>query len=243
MKMHIEIFTAPNCSRCGKTVDLVRQVIQELHSEKSIKNIDYKKLNVVEEIDYAVQLGVRATPAIVLNGKLEFTATPTKHMLKKQIIGLNEYSAINSLPNNTHNGIPKMKQYRIGDITKKIGLSADTLRYYEKIGLLKNIPRNESGIRVYADKHLSQLKFIQRAQKMNFTLAEISDLLLMREDPQHARAEVRQLSHTKLAEVELRLKDLTTLRDELSLLINLCTGSESGCPIIDNINGNETFGA
>lgn len=129
-----------------------------------------------------------------------------------------------------------MTEYRIGDVTRLLGLSADTLRYYEKIGLLQDIPRNSSSIRVYLDKHLSQLKFIQRAQKMNFSLAEIKDLLQMRQDPQHARIDVRQLTKTKLEEIEAHLVDLTTLRDELSLLVNLCTGSEDGCPIIENMD-------
>ncbi len=128
-----------------------------------------------------------------------------------------------------------MNDYRIGDISKQLGLTADTLRYYEKIGLLQNIHRTASGIRIYNDKNISRLKFIQRAQKMNFTLAEIKDLLQMREDPQHARAEVRELSHRKLAEIEIHLQDLTTLRNELTLLVNLCTGSENGCPIIEGI--------
>jgi len=128
-----------------------------------------------------------------------------------------------------------MTHYRIGDISKQLGLTADTLRYYEKIGLLQNINRTASGTRIYNDKDISRLKFIQRAQKMNFTLAEIKDLLQMREDPQHARAEVRELSHRKLAEIETRLQDLTTLRNELTLLVNLCTGSENGCPIIEGI--------
>jgi len=128
-----------------------------------------------------------------------------------------------------------MNDYRIGDISKRLGLSADTLRYYEKIGLLKDIDRTAAGIRIYCDKDISRLKFIQRAQKMNFSLAEIKDLLQMREDPQHARIEVRELSHRKLAEIETHLQDLTTLRNELTLLVNLCTGSEEGCPIIEGI--------
>ncbi len=128
-----------------------------------------------------------------------------------------------------------MSDYRIGDISKRLGLTADTLRYYEKIGLLQNISRTASGIRVYNDKDISRLKFIQRAQKMNFTLTEIKDLLQMREDPQHARTEVRELSHRKLAEIETHLQDLTILRNELTLLVNLCTGSEEGCPIIEGI--------
>jgi len=128
-----------------------------------------------------------------------------------------------------------MSDYRIGDISKRLGLTADTLRYYEKIGLLQNINRTVSGTRIYNDKNISRLRFIQRAQKMNFTLTEIKDLLQMREDPQHARAEVRELSHRKLAEIETHLQDLTTLRNELTLLVNLCTGSENGCPIIEGI--------
>ncbi|HEC18350.1 MAG TPA: heavy metal-responsive transcriptional regulator [Gammaproteobacteria bacterium] len=131
-----------------------------------------------------------------------------------------------------------MSEYRIGDIGKLLGLSADTLRYYEKFGLLKNIGRTPSGIRVYSDKDISTLKFILRAQKMNFSLAEIKDLLQMREDPHHARSEVRELSHRKLAEIETHLQDLTTLRNELTLLVNLCTGSEDGCPIIEGIENN-----
>lgn len=129
-----------------------------------------------------------------------------------------------------------MKEYRIGDAANELGLSADTLRYYEKIGLLPGVARSDAGIRFYQEKDLSRLKFIKRAQKMNFTLAEIGGLLKMREDPQHARDEVRQLAASKLADVELHLDELSTLRTELQLLLNLCRGSEDGCPIIDNID-------
>jgi len=129
--------------------------------------------------------------------------------------------------------------YRIGDITQQLGLSADTLRYYEKIGLLPKVKRTDSGIRAYCDKDISRLKFIQRAQKMNFSLAEIKDLLQMREDPQHARTEVRDLTRKKLAEIEEHLQELTTLRNELTLRTNLCAASEEGCPIIEGIEDSD----
>ena len=129
-----------------------------------------------------------------------------------------------------------MSQYRIGAITARLGLSADTLRYYEKIGLLPGVLRDESGTRLYNDKDISRLKFIQRAQKMDFTLAEIADLLKMREDPQRARKGVRELTATKLEAVQARLKEITTLRNELRLLLNLCQASADGCPIIENID-------
>ncbi len=129
-----------------------------------------------------------------------------------------------------------MSLYRIGDVTKKTGLTADTLRYYEKIKLLPRVSRNVSGIREYDDKDISRLKFIQRAQKMNFSLSEISDLLKMRENPQKVRDEVRLLTADKLLEVDEHLQSLTTLRNELQLLLNLCQGSEEGCPIIEGLD-------
>lgn len=132
-----------------------------------------------------------------------------------------------------------MNVYRIGDVTKKIGLSADTLRYYEKIKLLPKVSRNTSGIREYDDKDISRLKFIQRAQKMNFSLSEISDLLKMRENPQKARNEVRQLTADKLLEVDEHLQSLTTLKKELQLLLNLCRGAKDGCPIIEGLDERE----
>lgn len=128
-----------------------------------------------------------------------------------------------------------MSSYRISEITKQLGLSADTLRYYEKIGLLPKISRTDSGIRQYDDQDISRLKFIQRAQKMNFSLAEINALLTMRLDPQHARDDVRQLTLHKLHDIEAHLNELTTLRNELRLLLNLCQGSNDGCPIIEGL--------
>ena len=129
-----------------------------------------------------------------------------------------------------------MANYQIGKIAEELGLSADTLRYYEKIGLLPKVARTASGIRQYDDKDISCLKFIQRAQRMNFSLAEIGDLLSMRQDPQHAKEEVRRLTAQKLADVETHLDELSTLRNELQLLLNLCRGAEDGCPIIEDLD-------
>ena len=129
----------------------------------------------------------------------------------------------------------KHQPFRIGDVVELLGLSADTLRYYEKCGVLPRVSRTASGIRQYDAADISRLKFIQRAQKMDFSLAEIQDLLSMREDPQHARDEVRQLTAQKLEETQVHLTELTTLRNELQLLLNLCRGSKDGCPIIEGI--------
>lgn len=123
----------------------------------------------------------------------------------------------------------------IGEVTERLGLSADTLRYYEKIGLLPRVGRTASGLRRYGARDLSRLRFIRRAQAMNFTLAEIGALLRFREDPVRARPRVRELTAGKLAEVERRLAELGHLRDELRLLLNLCAASREGCPVIEGI--------
>jgi len=130
---------------------------------------------------------------------------------------------------------PDQKSYHIGDIARLLGLTADTLRYYEKIGLLPRVSRNGSGLRSYTERDVSRLRFIQRAQKMGFSLAEIAQLLAMRDNPQRARESVRKLTAAKFDEVEARLQELTLLRNEMHLLLNLCQGAKAGCPIIETI--------
>ncbi len=125
---------------------------------------------------------------------------------------------------------------KIGEVTQQTGISADTLRYYEKFGLIPAVSRNAAGVRQYTDKDISRFKFIKRAQRMNFSLSEIKDLLSMREDPQHAKDSVRLLTADKLKSIESQLAELTTLRNELQLLLNLCRASEGGCPIIESID-------
>lgn len=128
-----------------------------------------------------------------------------------------------------------MSEYLIGQAASRVGLSPDTLRYYEKIGLLPTVSRNSAGRRIYIDKDISRLNFVKRAQRMNFTLAEIAQLLSFRENPQGARDEVRALSQQKLAQIEEQLEELTVLKNEMRLLIDLCHGAEVGCPIIEEL--------
>jgi len=128
---------------------------------------------------------------------------------------------------------------KIGQVSKQLDLSVDTLRYYEKFGLLSNVSRDTSGVRSYSEKDISCLKFIKRAQKMNFKLSEIKDLLAMRKNPQKAKAQIRQHTADKLAQVEQHIIELTTLRNELKLLTNLCHDSADGCPIIENMENND----
>lgn len=125
---------------------------------------------------------------------------------------------------------------RIGEVVTRLSISADTLRYYEKIKLMPKVHRNNGGVRIYSDKDLSRLRFIKRVQKMGFSLEEIAQLLSFRENPQKAKPQVKELAHQKLDELEHHLAELTTLRDELRLLTNLCGASEKGCPILESFD-------
>ena len=125
---------------------------------------------------------------------------------------------------------------QIGTVTKRLNISADTLRYYEKIHLLPPILRDASGLRNYCEKDISRLRFIKRAQRMRFSLVEIGHLLNFRTAPQQARPDIRQLADDKLADIEEHLQELKTLRNELSQLINLCSNSDDGCPIIEGLD-------
>ena len=125
---------------------------------------------------------------------------------------------------------------RIGEAAAVLGISTDTLRYYEKIELITNVQRNDVGIRLYSDKDLSRLRFIKRAQKMGFSLNEIGQLLGFRENPQKAKPKVRELAHQKLTEIDEHLAELSTLRDELRLLSNLCGANPDGCPILEKMD-------
>ena len=125
--------------------------------------------------------------------------------------------------------------FSIGTLGKQTGLSADTLRYYEKIGLLQNIHRR-GGQRRYSGQHLEQLQFIRRAQAMDFSLAEIAQLLRLRIDPVASRSEVRTLAEEKLEAINSRIKILRNLQKELKGLVDECRHGESGaCPIIKGL--------
>lgn len=130
----------------------------------------------------------------------------------------------------------RIKDWSIGQLAARSTVSVDTLRYYEKIGLLPRALRDTGGRRRYGETDLARLRFIRRAQAMNFSLTEIRSLLQLRERPQAAREDARRMTGEKLAQVETRLKSLRLLRNELRLLLNLCAGAEDGCPILESLD-------
>jgi DNA-binding transcriptional MerR regulator len=130
-----------------------------------------------------------------------------------------------------------MNHYRIGETAEILRMSVDTLRYYERIGLMPSVARTASGIRRYTDDDVARLRFIQRAQLMNFSLAEIGELLEFRKNPRRSKKKVRELATDKLGEIDARLAGLKKLRAELGGLVEACPGTADNCAIISGIEG------
>lgn len=127
----------------------------------------------------------------------------------------------------------------IGEASEQTGLSVDTLRYYERLGLLGPVARNGGGQRRYCADDIARLRFVRRAQAMDFSLDEISQLLDLRASGGDVRADVRTLAETKLEAIEQRIRALSRLREELVGLIRECRASEQACPIIARMDTHE----
>lgn len=133
-----------------------------------------------------------------------------------------------------------MEDLGIGQIAKRAGVRIDTVRYYERNGLLTPAGRMPSGYRRYGELELKRLRFIRRAKALGFTLEEIKQLLTLSSERSVAR--VKQAAQTKLADVDNRLAELERVRNGLRQLIAACPGhgrSES-CPILRALSDEES---
>ena len=116
---------------------------------------------------------------------------------------------------------------RIGELSKQTGFQVETLRYYEKQGLLEPVSRTDSGYRNYDSESLKQLKFIHQAKSVGFSLNEISELLTLRvERDQHSCAEVKTIAEQKLDQIENKITELSKMRDALHVITDACCGGD-----------------
>jgi len=129
----------------------------------------------------------------------------------------------------------------IGQVARRAEVGVETVRFYEREGLLEEPPRRASGYRQYSEQVVSRLRFIKRAKLLGFSLKEISELLLLRVDAQTSCEEVKQRTEAKLAEVERKLVELQRMRQALLQVHTLCTGlgPTSRCPMLDALDQQE----
>ena len=125
-----------------------------------------------------------------------------------------------------------MNPIGIGILARRAGVSIDTVRYYEKSGLLSPQSRLASGYRRYGEEQVSRLRFIRRAQELGFTLRDIRELLGISKQRDIGR--LKRAAERKLADVEARLAALTRVRDGLATLVATCPGHgrAADCPIL-----------
>jgi len=130
---------------------------------------------------------------------------------------------------------PKPETLTIGRVAKAAGLGVETVRFYEREGLLPPPARRSSGYRSYDAGVIARLQFIRRAKDLGFTLSEIKSLLDLRHDPSATAAEVKRKARLKIDDVEKRIRSLQEIRDALLHLVSQCRGRGplSECPIVD----------
>lgn len=126
-----------------------------------------------------------------------------------------------------------------GDLAEKAGVNKETLRFYERRGLLRDPQRTDSGYRTYDGADLHRIQFIKNAQKFGFSLDEVSELLAIADDAIVDRAEVRRIAREKVTNIEQQIEYLTQLRATLNRLIYQCNhaGPTDDCPIIESLAG------
>jgi DNA-binding transcriptional MerR regulator len=122
----------------------------------------------------------------------------------------------------------------IGALSKQTGVNIETIRYYERIGLIPPPPRTDSGRRLYGAEDVRRLTFIRHARDLGFDIAAIKTMLALQEMPQASCEQVSRIASDQLAAVESRIRRLLGLRTELTRMIGECdNGKVANCRIIE----------
>ena len=127
----------------------------------------------------------------------------------------------------------------IGQLARKAEINLETVRYYERRGLLPKPPRTASGYRLFPVEAAQRLRFIRRAQELGFSLAEIRELLSLRLSPRASSSEIRKRAQAKISDIENKIKSLESMRKSLRKLAASCDGCRpvSQCLILESLAG------
>jgi len=123
---------------------------------------------------------------------------------------------------------------KIGELARSAGVNIDTVRYYERQSVLPAPQRMASGYRQYDRDDVARLRFVRRAKALGFTLGEVRDLLKISDHREDDMAAMKAAAGEKLADVESKLAELTSIRDGLKTLVDACPGhgALAQCPIL-----------
>lgn len=123
-------------------------------------------------------------------------------------------------------------------LARKTGCNLETIRYYEKVGLLKEPPRSANDYRIYSPEHERRLRFVIRARDLGFAMEEIRSLLALTDKEEQTCAEVMKRAQDHLLQIRQRINELQRMEGILAGTLACCTGGEvPDCPILDALNG------
>lgn len=130
-----------------------------------------------------------------------------------------------------------METLTVGKLAKAAGINIETIRYYERRGLIAEPERSLSGYRHYPDSVLTRMRFIRHAKDMGFTLQEIKELLDLCVDPNSPCIEVKKRAESKIAEIEEKIEHLKNMKKSLSNIASQCSGGSaiSDCTIVKTL--------
>lgn len=133
----------------------------------------------------------------------------------------------------------------IGQVADAADVNVQTLRYYERVGLVPVAKRSSAGYRLYTDETVRMVAFVKRAQELGFTLKEIKELLKLRTAGVQKREAVRSAAEAKVADIDSRIADLTAIRAALASLLKSCScqGTKLACPILEALEKKSVEGA
>jgi len=134
----------------------------------------------------------------------------------------------------SHNLEKNVREVTIGQLSSLADVNIETIRYYEKVGIMPNPPRSSSGYRIYSAPFLERLLFVRRSKELGFSQPEVRKLLTLVDEHTYTCAEVQEITAKQLAAVRTRIKDLKKLERALAKMISECDGgSVPDCPIVD----------
>lgn len=133
---------------------------------------------------------------------------------------------------------PEQEKLTISRLAHLGGVNLETIRYYERQGLLPSPPRTAAGYRVFPREAARRLRFIKRAQELGFSLNEISELLELRMKPGAKQADIRMRAEVKIADIEQKIRTLQAMKKTLRQLTERCDGcgALAECPILQTFN-------
>jgi len=135
----------------------------------------------------------------------------------------------------------RMKPLTIGHLAREAGVNLETVRYYERQGLLAKPPRSASGYRLFPSDAARRLRFIRRARELGFSLKEIRELLSLRVSRRTTSADIRTRAEAKIVDIEAKIKSLESMEKTLRKLTRVCDGCSpvAQCPILESLDGED----